>query len=193
MLMQLTVFYWKSSWWRFASAPGHHFPKQYRWQKWQLFHYQTYEEFVASESLSYGCLRASWIVFYIRYRPLGAPRFTLDNDVGPYWAAGWCFYRLLAKCLSEMSRYLLVNSKDIWVLLILSYQGRALNQWCVFGRWCEQLKNINLVAVAIFENGTKHLFSSSHKCRFAWTKLSLTVNIFISARLGWSLIALLRR
>ena len=50
--------------------------------------------------------------------PLGAPLFTLDNDAGPFSAADWCFYRLLAKCLLEMSRYLLVNSKDIWLPLI---------------------------------------------------------------------------
>ena len=29
------------------SPPGHHFQKQYQWQKWQFFRYQTYDGFVA--------------------------------------------------------------------------------------------------------------------------------------------------
>ena len=32
---------------KYGCAPGHHFQKQYQWQKWQLFPYQTYEGFVA--------------------------------------------------------------------------------------------------------------------------------------------------
>lgn len=38
------------------------------------------------------------------------------------------------KSISEMSRYLLVNSKDIWVLPILFCQGVARNQCCVIWR-----------------------------------------------------------